>query len=53
MHFANGTIDVDLDARLRLLAVSDIRRFGWRSKKGKEDKKSIKAKREWGMGNGE
>src|SRR5262245_17922131 len=43
MHFADRAIDVDLDASLRLLAVSDIRRIGEGSKNGKEDKKNKKS----------
>src|SRR5262249_45366789 len=43
MHFANGAIDVDLNASLRFLAVSDIRRIGEGSKNGKERKKGNKS----------
>jgi len=42
MRFADGAIDVNLDASLRLLAVSGVRRIGEGSKKGKESKKGKK-----------
>src|SRR5262245_189064 len=44
MHFADGAIDVDLDASLRLLAVSGARRIGEGSKNGKESKIAKRAK---------
>src|SRR5262245_1600945 len=43
MHFADRAIDVNLDASLRLLAVSGARRIGEGSKNGKEDKNNKKS----------